>query len=253
MPTWVSSPVGSARHPCRRLLWTGTHLWSQLGHRQNPILALQHHNPTSWGKSALPILAWSDRFEKWGITYKQQKHLPYSTHCHRWGARQDKHYPLSPSHRQAWDYRLSWAVLKKYGKVHSKVILNRGYLRCWHWCGPGSNPSERPHCSSFRPHLRCSFGSCNLPPTIIRFLFCPSLMFTLFAFTLFHRPSVTSSTPIRRGCAPFSSMSGPPESPLHASVTIPSVTEAVYNHSLSTWTYLDQLRLLTPQFSWDMI
>ena len=114
MHTWVSSPIGSARRPCRRLLWTGRHLCSQLDHRQNPILALLPHNPTSWGKSLLPILAWSDRFEKLGITYKQQKHLPYSTHRHRWASRQGKHCPSSlfPQGCQAWDFPQGWPVLK---------------------------------------------------------------------------------------------------------------------------------------------
>ena len=113
------------------------------------------------------------------------------------------------------------------GKKHPRKLTS--HLKYFLICDQGPSSSEIPHCSSFRPRWMCLCDSCNPHPWGV----CALKLDLWDTFLL------TSRIPIRRGCPPFSKISGPPESPLHASVITPSVREAVYNHSFSTYTYQD--------------
>ena len=113
------------------------------------------------------------------------------------------------------------------GKKHPRKLTS--HLKYFLICDQGPSSSEIPHCSSFRHRWMCLCDSCNPHPWAV----CALKLDLWDTFLL------TSRIPIRRGCPPFSIISGPPESPLHASVINPSVREAVYSHSSSTCTYHD--------------
>ena len=224
--TWENSPAGSARRLCRKLPWSRTHLLPQLGRRQSPIQALLLHIPTFWVElcSIVMILSFSKSLipasnrSIFSTPALVTDGIPVNVNISL------RHAPTKVARPETSPKAdLSWRnVEKKLSKVE------KWNLRCFHWCDRESNPSEKPHCSSFRLHSKCLCGSCNPRPGKIK------------RFSLFLWFSITSRTPIRRCCPPFSMMRGPPESPLHASVTIPSVTDAVYNHSSSTCTYKDK-------------